>query len=276
MKNWVDIKAIRVLWASFAVYAAIYLSSAWWPVSTNIKDAVLGIMYLVPVGAAATGALNAVLAKKGRARAYWFFVFAAMAAMFVGEGYWVFRQIIDGSARIPAISFTTTGFVIGYVFLFISVFVLWSGSGGRPKTINGLLVTVAMMMVAAAAAWYFQFAPIYTRYAELHQVDKLAAVIYPILDIALVVGMCATAIYKHALRWPPWLVSIIIGLVLYTFGDIAFTYFSIADAYTPGAPLSNVVDVLWLSFYVFIFNGAMLALKGGGFDDKEPEQEPEF
>jgi hypothetical protein len=37
--------------------------------------------------------------------------------------------------------------------------------------------------------------------------------------------------------------------------------------------LSNIIDSFWMSCYIFIFNGALMRLKGGGFSDEEPETE---
>jgi hypothetical protein len=273
VKEWVDIKAILALWLSFTVFVAVYISSALWPVSQSVKDVLLGVMYLLPPGAAAVGTLNAFLVIKGKERLYWLCVSIAMASMFAGEAYWIIRQMLLGSKTVPSVSFTNVVFLIGYIFLFISLIALRRSFRERYHRFHDLAITVLLMICCAAALWYFQFASIYVGYASHYQIDRFVGVIYPILDVALIVGICATAFFTNALRWPPWLVSIIIGLIMYAFGDIAFTYFSVAGAYQQGTFLSNIIDSFWMSCYIFIFNGALMRIKGGGFHSDDPETE---
>ena len=90
--------------------------------------------------------------------------------------------------------------------------------------------------------------------------DELINALYPVFDVALLVGFISTAIFSNVSKWPSWVTAVITGIALYAVGDMAFTFFSVADAYQPGTLVSNVIDVFWMGCYVFVFLGAFLRL----------------
>jgi hypothetical protein len=261
MREWIGVRAIRALWASFLVFAAVYASAEIWPVTGSVRDTILAIAYLLPTGAAALGTLYAAIARTDKEKIFWACLSAGFIAFFLGELYWAFLQVMNGADGVANLSFSSLAFLVGYGFFFLSLIALMRLQPVKQGTRHTLFVVVSLSAVGMLTIWYFQSAPLYSSYSHLEKTSEIINIFYPVLDVGLIVGIVSLAIMKYSFRWPPWLVSIAIGFTIYAFGDVAFAYFALAGAYNPGAFLSNVIDVLWMSSYIFMVNASLINLR---------------
>ncbi len=241
-------------------FIAMYLGVAFWPVSLEAKSRILGVAYAFPPVIAVIGTSAVFIKKRADEGLFWGTLALSMIAITAGELYWLFLQVFRGLSHPALASFATYAFLTGYVFLFLSIFAFWWISRKRIQHLYSIFVTIALMISTAAAVWFFQYQTTYVIYFQQSMYDELINAIYPALDVALLVGFISTAVFSNAPKWPSWVMAVITGIALYAVGDMAFTFFSVADAYQPGTLVSNVIDVFWMACYMFIFFGAFLRL----------------
>ncbi|KRE31775.1 hypothetical protein ASG82_02055 [Mycobacterium sp. Soil538] len=163
---------------------------------------------------------------RGRDRAAWVFLATGTAGWAAGEAMWSYHDLVAGTAPFP--SWADAGylsFLVGAgMCLILLLTVLPAGTQLR-VLLDGLIVAAAIF----GAAWVTWLQTVYA--AQDHDVVSVAfALVYPVVDIALITVAALTCLRAAASR-RPYLALMTAGLVAIAASDTAFGYLTATDGY---------------------------------------------
>lgn len=121
------------------------------------------------------------------------------------------------------------------------------------------------MAVSAGAIFFFilyrgVLEPMFYGYALTQDLGSMFNVLYPILDVMLVIGACAILLTLGPRRWwQPWL-FIGIALVMWAYADATFAFLTWIDAYTAKDIGLIVVDLPYNMAYLMFGIGCWQAV----------------
>ena len=121
MHKWIDPKRISAILVFHIFYILMYVGAAFWPVSLDAKNKVLGVAYVFPPVIAVIGTTAAFIKKRAYEGFFWGSLALSMIALTAAELYWVYLQIFKGLSQPASSSFGTYAFLTGYAFMFLSL-----------------------------------------------------------------------------------------------------------------------------------------------------------
>lgn len=209
---------------------------------------------LVVVGATDSAVVNVVLAnstqwvpvaifwlvayRTGFAR--WDVVLAALAVTFsaVGDAYYTFAMDAEGFLAFP--SAADGAYLLFYPLMVVALIMLVRGQTRREAMASVVLDSTVAGLGAAALLAALLGPVLESAFDGSDVFASLVAVSYPVLDlvlVAVVVGVAASPSLDIGPRWT-WLV---LGLIIFAAGDIAYALLVHQNIYVAGTPL----DALW-------------------------------
>ena len=188
--------------------------------------------------------------RPARARS-WLLLAAGIGTINLGNFLWAWDMITAGNIPYPSIADAL--FVGGYLTVAASLLTLFRGrvpGGDRNGLIDATIVTVGLGMLS----WVFFMSPV-LRDVELHPVDTLVAVSYPLVDV-LLFGVAARLFFTAGPR-PTAFRFLALALGANILADVANTLVSLTGTYQA----SLIVDSGWalgfLGFGAFALHPTM-------------------
>jgi len=265
----VSLKKHKALfWLSYLVFAGVYLSFHFMPISSKVKVAAVDAAYLIPPALAIIGlSLAAIKVERGEKR-FWLYLALANVLFFAGEVFWIYHEVVL-NIEPPLPSIADYSFWIGYIFFFLALISMARFSKTKALTKVRYFLDLAVVMISAfIIIFFFILRPIYMMYPATQFFQKAVNLSYPVLDSGIIFGILINlTIYKSSQRKNSKFL-IALGLLFYAVGDLAFNYFSIAEIYSPENLLSNILDLSWLFGYFLFFMAAIYRL----MKDEEPKE----
>jgi diguanylate cyclase (GGDEF)-like protein len=179
--------------------------------------------------------------RPARARS-WLLLAIGLGTINLGNAVWAYQLITTGSIPYPSIADAL--FLGGYVTVAASLLTLFRGrvpGGDWNGLIDATIVTVGLGMLS----WVFFMAPEF-RHIELHPVDTLVAVAYPLVDV-LLFGVAAR-LFLTAGPKPTAFRLLVLALGANILADVVNAVVSLDGTYS----VSLLVDSGWaLGFLAF-------------------------
>ncbi|MBU6997498.1 MAG: hypothetical protein HXS41_02565 [Theionarchaea archaeon] len=167
-----------------------------------------------------------------------------------GETLWLYLE--STLQEVPFPSVADVSWLLAYPVLFAALFLEYKrldvDLGRARKTSIQALILVATVIMIWALLYSIAVSD------EISVTEKFLDLVYPIGDLALLyVALLLSCVYLGGRLGRSWIL-ISVGFILFSFGDLAFSYLTWEELYWSGHP----VDLLWLFGDIFVFVGCSL------------------
>ncbi|WP_040207339.1 EAL domain-containing protein [Neobacillus jeddahensis] len=182
---------------------------------------------------------NTFLKYKGTAKNFWFILGLGILTYLIGTLIWTFYEFVlkdSGEAHnLPGIFW-----ICQNGFYFIALLVLMNKIRSHLLTIRFFLDMLIVMSVAMTFNWVFIMNPLINHASKL--VFNLTDILYPILDLGVLVGVLSIAAARNSIFNKPTSVLLISGFLIQIIADTIFSYLKVMDMYSVG----SVNEPLWI------------------------------
>jgi hypothetical protein len=252
----------RVRWAAIVALASVLcLSILRIPAVFNAVGyvAVLWVVDLTNIIAAAIGCVLSFLLyfsfdRSERHKAIWGFLAVGLLLWSLGEAIWAFYELVL-KQELPYPSFADVVWVIGYIPLFISLWLRFRTLRRTPQT-GQLVVVLGIFVVLVALAVVFVIGPIVT-YPEYEPIEKFLDTLYPIGDLTVALGALLSVLALSGGALSRSWALIAAGFLLIACSDILFSYMTWNEIYIHETPdlFSSLLDITYYASYALMALG---------------------
>jgi hypothetical protein len=187
-------------------------------------------------------------------RTGWILIGIGCLSWGVGQGIWAYYESVLG-VEVPFPSMADAGYLGGYPFLIVGVFLLFGSMrvAGRARLVLDSAIAASSVGVLS---WYFLVSPLWTQ-KETPLSEKILGAAYPLGDVVIFFAALVlfnTATTTSVLRRS--LAFLMSGIVLLALADSTFFYYNLQDAYQTG----SWFDWGWSFGWLLIGYAALLPL----------------
>lgn len=182
---------------------------------------------------------NTFFKHKGTAKSFWLILGLGILSYLIGTLIWTFYEFVlkdSGEAHsLPGIFWICQNGIY-----FIALLVLMNKIRSHLLTIRFFLDMLIVMSVAMTFNWFFIMNPLINHASML--VFKLTDILYPILDLGVLVGVLSISAARNSIFNKPTSVLLISGFLIQIIADTIFSYLKVMNMYSVG----SVNEPLWI------------------------------
>jgi GAF domain-containing protein len=238
----------KSLWvAGAAIYTIVY--SAWllfkW--TNPVSEPLIANLGYLPVGFFAT--ISAIFAANQnqidqRTRRSWQFIAIGLILFVVGD---ILYTVLDLTLEIVFPSIPDFLYLAFYPFVFLGLIMIPSQLSDPAQRKTWVLDIAIIITGFTAILWYFIIASKASSGGETWAA-RIVAGAYPVMDILLLASIASLLFRRGEVNTRRSLYILGLGLVIYVFGDIAYAWLLLQNAYHSG----SWVDAIWTVAYFII------------------------
>ena len=232
-----------------------------------INDAVGGLTVLwiydlsIIVMAGFSAVLSLLLARSYRSgevlRRIWFFLGIGLLLWTIGEAMWAYFELIVQIDPYP--SPADYVWLIGYIPLFVALYLRFRSLGTTPDRAGLLRLIVAFALLLGVVS-YFVLLPM-VQEPENEPFAQFIGVMYPLGDLAVALGaMLIFLVLTGGALSRPWMM-IAAGFIIVSVADLFYTYADWQELLLSGGEtnfITSLANVLYYTSYVVIAFGVYL------------------
>ncbi|HEX5696572.1 MAG TPA: hypothetical protein VFZ15_09300, partial [Acidimicrobiia bacterium] len=174
--------------------------------------------------------------------------FLALGLFLVASGVIVVGLLTEIGVTVAAFGPTDVFFLAGYAMLLVAFYRLARSDGeGRDWLLTMLdaLVGAIALTVLVWTAFYHQ---LLASFAGAPPWERLLASIYPVLDIATVIGLMILVIRRSHFHWDPRLVFLAIGIAIQVAADLSYLYRGVGRSFVEAEPSFGLLLLATVAF----------------------------
>jgi diguanylate cyclase len=217
----------NILWNMIFEHKQVFLD--WGGVTFQIIACVTSMAWL----------LNTFLKHKGTAKSFWLMLGLGILSYIIGTLIWTYHAFVlkqnSSASDLPGL------FFIGQNgFYFIALLVLMNEIRSHLLTIRFFFDMLIVMSVATTFNWIFIMNPLFNHKSTI--VPTFADLVYPILDLGVLVGVLSFFIASNSIFNKPTSFLLIAGFLIQIIADSIYSYLKVMDMYSVG----SVNEPLWI------------------------------
>lgn len=189
-------------------------------------------------------------AARGRIRAAWATMAAALGCVAAGDVIWLYYELVLHRAPVPS---PADFFYLSFTVLAVAAMALIPIKPTRQSRLRSLLDTTVIALCLFLLSWILVLNRVFDSYREGRVAFGLA-LLYPLVDlVALTIAVGVLARSERRQRGVMWLLTIAIALM--TIGHSAFAYLLANGSYGVG----NLFHIIWAGALVAFAAAALLS-----------------
>jgi signal transduction histidine kinase len=161
----------------------------------------------------------------------------AVALFLAASGVLVIGVLTELGFTVPAFGPLDIFFIAGYGMLLIGFYRLARSDRGGRDWILTILDALVGAIALATLVWTAFYGELVDSFSGAPTWQGFVAGIYPVLDVAVVIGLMILVIRRSHFHWDPRLVFLAIGISVQVAADLTFLYQGVGQSFTDAEPL---------------------------------------